>query len=93
MTRQGNIVPLMQGILEALGPQVEIIVVDDDSPDGTAGLVRGFAQEHPQVRLVHRTTERGLTSAIAPGASPRAAARWWPGWTATSPCSRPTCRA
>ncbi|MFH1033874.1 MAG: glycosyltransferase [Pseudomonadota bacterium] len=63
----GNIVPLMQGILDSLGPEVEIIVVDDDSPDGTAELVRQFALEHPQARLVHRTTERGLTSAIARG--------------------------
>lgn len=63
----GNIVPLMEGILKALGPLVEIIVVDDDSPDGTAALVRQFAEGHPQTRLVHRTTERGLTSAIARG--------------------------
>lgn len=63
----GNIAPLMEGILAALGPQVEIIVVDDDSPDGTAQVARQFAQRHPQVRLVRRTTERGLTSAIARG--------------------------
>lgn len=63
----GNIVPLMRGILKALGPEVEIIVVDDDSPDGTAALVRQFAGEWAQVRLVHRATERGLTSAIARG--------------------------
>ena len=63
----GNMAPLMEGILAALGPAVEIIVVDDDSPDGTAALVRDFAQTHPQVRLVLRARERGLTSAIARG--------------------------
>lgn len=65
----GNIGLLMQGILDALGPAVEIIVVDDASPDGTAAIVRQFAQAHPQARLVYRENERGLTSAIWRGIS------------------------
>ncbi len=63
----GNIVPLMRGILEALGPRVEIIVVDDDSPDGTSDLAREFAGSHSQVRLITRKGEKGLTTAIARG--------------------------
>ena len=74
----GNIVPLMERILAAVGPEVEIIVVDDDSPDGTGGVVRDFGVEHPQARLISRTTERGLTSAIYRGVteSSREAVVW-----------------
>lgn len=60
----GNILPLMERILGALGPGAEIIVVDDDSPDGTSDITQKFAQSHPQVRLITRKDERGLTSAI-----------------------------
>jgi dolichol-phosphate mannosyltransferase len=74
----GNIVLLMEGILAALGPAVEIIVVDDDSPDGTSALVAEFALDHPQVRLITRRGERGLTTAIARGiaASSREVVVW-----------------
>jgi glycosyltransferase involved in cell wall biosynthesis len=74
----GNIVLLMEGILAALGPAVEIIVVDDDSPDGTSALVAEFAAGHPQVRLITRRGEKGLTSAIARGIaeSGRAVVAW-----------------
>lgn len=74
----GNIGPLMEGILAALGPGVEIIVVDDDSPDGTSQVVRDFMAGHPQVRLVCRASERGLTSAIWRGIqeSQRAVVAW-----------------
>jgi len=44
----------------------EIIVVDDDSPDGTGQLVAQIAQGDPRVRLIQRN-ERGLTSAIQRG--------------------------
>lgn len=63
----GNMEPLVTGILAALGPEVEIIVVDDDSPDGTSRVVADLARDRPQVRLVTRRAERGLTSAIARG--------------------------
>ena len=46
----------------------EIIVVDDDSPDGTADIVRQIAGENLRVRCVHRIGRRGLASACIEGA-------------------------
>ncbi|MGQ9626715.1 MAG: polyprenol monophosphomannose synthase [Anaerolineae bacterium] len=66
-----NIGPLIEAITKAMEqsgqPASEIIVVDDDSPDGTWQVVREIAERAPHVRLIHRTSERGLTSAIATG--------------------------
>jgi dolichol-phosphate mannosyltransferase len=65
-----NIGPLIQANLTALhgaGYQPLVIVVDDDSPDGTWRIVQAIAQTDHRVRLIHRTTERGLTSAIWAG--------------------------
>ena len=45
----------------------EAIVVDDDSPDGTADLVRQIAQQKQQVRVIHRIGRRGLASACVEG--------------------------
>ncbi|MEP7200683.1 MAG: polyprenol monophosphomannose synthase [Chloroflexota bacterium] len=61
-----NIADLIAAIQDAL-PSPEIVVVDDNSPDGTWQVVRGLAMEHPSVRLIHRTDKRGLTSAIQRG--------------------------
>ncbi len=63
-----NIVPLIQRVLEALSPyQVEVIVVDDDSPDGTWHEVIKLAEADARVHLIRRIQERGLTTAIATG--------------------------
>ncbi len=47
--------------------QWEMIVVDDDSPDGTAALLRDLALTHPQVRCLRRVGRRGLSSACIEG--------------------------
>jgi len=45
----------------------EAIFVDDDSPDGTAQLVRRLSRENPRVRAVHRVNRRGLSTACVEG--------------------------
>ena len=45
----------------------EVIFVDDDSPDGTATVVRNFARGDPRVRCVQRIGRRGLSSACIEG--------------------------
>ncbi len=62
-----NIGGLIEAILVAVSAPVEVIVVDDDSPDGTWRVVQEAAQADPRVRLIHRTQERGLTTAIQAG--------------------------
>ena len=53
-----NILPLAREIL-ALAPNYEVLVVDDDSPDGTWRLVAEAAQSEPRLWLLHRTQDRG----------------------------------
>lgn len=46
---------------------IEIIVVDDDSLDGTAELVRQLARHEQRLRLIRRVGRAGLASAIKEG--------------------------
>jgi dolichol-phosphate mannosyltransferase len=62
-----RLVPLVRAALDPLEIDYEIIVVDDDSTDGTAEVVTSFAREDPRVRLVARKGERGLSGAVLDG--------------------------
>ena len=53
-----NIIPLCEDLL-ALGPKLSILVVDDQSPDGTGRLVEEFARVNPRVLLISRPPPRG----------------------------------
>lgn len=62
-----NIVRLIDAILSCAVLPTEVLVVDDDSPDGTWRLVEGRALGDGRVRLLRRVGRRGLTSAIQEG--------------------------
>ncbi len=63
-----NVGVLVPRVLDILGPVgVEVIVVDDASPDGTADVVRGMAAADPRVRLHERSGKLGLSSAVFAG--------------------------
>lgn len=63
-----NVPALVQRLDRCLdGIRWELVVVDDDSPDGTADLVRRLGQEDARVRCIHRLGRRGLASACIEG--------------------------
>ena len=61
-----NIEPLLREILSQ-GPDVGAVVVDDNSPDGTAGIVERLRREDSRVHLILRTEERGRGTAGVAG--------------------------
>jgi len=61
-----NIARLLARIREAW-PALDVLVVDDRSPDGTGELVRRHAGADSQVRLLERETKLGLGSAYRAG--------------------------
>jgi len=63
-----NIATLARGVHGALAShcRYELIVVDDDSPDGTAEAARGLDSEYP-IKVIVRHNERGLASAVIHG--------------------------
>jgi dolichol-phosphate mannosyltransferase len=54
-----NLRPMVAAILASV-PQVEILVVDDDSPDGTGRIADGLAAADPRVHVLHRAGKEGL---------------------------------
>ncbi|HET8933627.1 MAG TPA: glycosyltransferase [Polyangiales bacterium] len=60
------IVPRIAETLKNAGIVGEIIIVDDNSPDGTAEVGQKLAEEYP-VRVHKRVTERGLATAVLAG--------------------------
>jgi dolichol-phosphate mannosyltransferase len=60
------IVPRIAQVLADAGIAAEVIVVDDDSPDGTAEVANELAKHWP-VRVHKRLDERGLATAVLAG--------------------------
>jgi dolichol-phosphate mannosyltransferase len=63
-----NVEPMIAALDAALvGIQWEVIFVDDDSPDGTAHLVRERGERDNRVRAIRRVGRRGLAGAVIEG--------------------------
>ncbi|MDH6269181.1 dolichol-phosphate mannosyltransferase [Rhizobium sp. SG_E_25_P2] len=63
-----NIAELFRRIDAALaGVAWEAVVVDDDSPDGTAALAKSIGGRDPRLRCIRRVGRRGLSGAVIEG--------------------------
>jgi dolichol-phosphate mannosyltransferase len=60
-----NIAALIPRILEQ--PRLRVLVVDDNSPDGTADVVRALGEADPRVGLLRRAGKQGLGTAYVAG--------------------------
>jgi len=47
--------------------RLEVLVVDDNSPDGTGQLAEALAVEHPRLHVLHRAAKQGLGTAYLAG--------------------------
>jgi dolichol-phosphate mannosyltransferase len=63
-----NVVNILSGLLDQTIPgNYELIVVDDDSPDRTWEVAQTLIPDYPQLRVMRRQEERGLSSAVIRG--------------------------
>jgi dolichol-phosphate mannosyltransferase len=68
LNERENVAALIDRLGNALaGIRWEAILVDDDSPDGTADLVRELGQQQGNIRCVQQLGRRGLSSACIEG--------------------------
>lgn len=58
---------LSQLLDEAIPGAYELIVVDDDSPDNTWKIAQELMPQYPQLRVMRREKERGLSTAVIRG--------------------------
>ena len=61
-----NLEPLAQRLL-SLPVSVDLLVVDDNSPDGTGELADKLSKEHSQIHVLHRQAKNGLGRAYCAG--------------------------
>lgn len=63
-----EIVKILSGLLDSEIPgEYELIVVDDDSPDGTWKIAQELTAQYPQLRVMRRQQEKGLSTAVIRG--------------------------
>src|SRR3989442_223050 len=63
---RGNIEEIYRKIFKAT-KDCDLLVVDDNSPDGTGEIADGLARKDPRVQTIHRAGKQGLGSAYVHG--------------------------
>ena len=61
-----NIEELIQRVLASYD-NIEILIVDDNSPDGTASLVKSLMKNNPKIHILERLAKLGLGTAYCAG--------------------------
>lgn len=59
--------PVITAKIRAAAPEADILVADDNSPDGTGALADELAAADPRIRVLHRPGKQGLGAAYLAG--------------------------
>src|SRR5687768_1751903 len=62
-----NLPNLIPAVLAVTPPTVDLLIVDDGSPDGTGKIADRFAAENSRVSALHRSGKQGLGTAYVAG--------------------------
>ncbi len=62
-----NIEKVLNTLINLKIPNIDILVIDDNSPDGTADLIERYSKNHPQVSIIKRVAKMGLGTAYIRG--------------------------
>jgi dolichol-phosphate mannosyltransferase len=62
-----NLEPMVRALLDVLGPDDFVLVIDDNSPDGTGELADRLAAELDRIAVLHRERKEGLGPAYLAG--------------------------
>jgi len=62
-----NIEKVLNTLINLKIPNIDILVIDDNSPDGTADLIEKYSKNHPQVSIIKRVAKMGLGTAYIRG--------------------------
>jgi dolichol-phosphate mannosyltransferase len=63
-----NLPKLVSALFSLPLPELDLLVVDDNSPDGTGHLAENFGKEYPgRIAVLHRTSKQGLGTAYIAG--------------------------
>ncbi|MEC7640676.1 MAG: polyprenol monophosphomannose synthase [Nitrospinota bacterium] len=63
----GNIAKLIKLLMQEVPKPMEVVVVDDDSPDRTWEIAEGLKKQYDNLKVLRRVGKTGLTSAIRDG--------------------------
>jgi dolichol-phosphate mannosyltransferase len=61
-----NLTPIVEAVL-AVAPSVDVLVIDDNSPDGTGQIADEIAKREDRVKVLHRAGKEGLGKAYLAG--------------------------
>lgn len=61
-----SLVSTIEGLLAEVG-DVDVLLVDDNSQDGTSEIAKSLASKHTRVRVLHRASKQGLGPAYLEG--------------------------
>lgn len=62
-----NIRPLAEAVFQTVPAEVDLLFVDDNSPDGTGQLADQLAQSNSRIHVLHREKKMGLGTAYVHG--------------------------